>query len=218
MVLSICEWGIGKPWLWGAETGNLWRTTQDILPCRTCRKSWWGLGWQRILDQQVGLGSYSRPGHWNDPDMLVVGVKDLSEQDGRAHFSFWSLLAAPLIAGNDPRSMSQATKAILTNKEVIAVNQDPLGLQGRRVRKRGGTEIWVKELVGGARSLVLFNRSDSARTIQIVAEDVSPLGLRYGMRDLWKKQDLGEFSGKYRITVAAHDVVMLRMTPVAGLP
>ena len=75
IVLSICEWGIGKPWLWGAETGNMWRITQDILPCRACKKSWWGLGWEHILDQQVGLERYSSVGHWNDPDMLVVGVK-----------------------------------------------------------------------------------------------------------------------------------------------
>jgi alpha-galactosidase len=217
MVLSICEWGIGKPWLWGAETGNMWRTTMDILPCRACKKSWWGLGWQDILDQQVGLERYASRGHWNDPDMLVVGVRDLSNPDGRAHFSFWSLLAAPLIAGNDPRAMSQETREILTNPEVIAINQDPLGVQGKRVSKNLATEIWVRQLANKAMAVILFNRSDEPRSIRVIYSDLAvQMGSKYEIRDLWKRKDIGLFSGKYVRTIPPHDVVMLKMTPLAA--
>jgi len=217
IVLSICEWGLGKPWLWGAETGNMWRTTMDILPCRACKKSWWGLGWQHILDQQVGLESYSSRGHWNDPDMLVVGVKGLSNLDGRAHFSFWSLLAAPLIAGNDPRAMSAQTRAILTNPEVIAVDQDPLGVQGKRIRTNSATEIWTRPLLNQALAVILFNRSDEPRTIRVSYRDLAAnMRSEYEIRDLWKRKDIGLFSGKYVNTISPHDVVMLKMTPVAA--
>jgi alpha-galactosidase len=215
MVLSICEWGVGKPWIWGAETGNMWRTTMDILPCRVCRKSWWGLGWQRILDQQVGLEHYSSRGHWNDPDMLVVGVKHLSDADGRAHFSFWSLLAAPLIAGNDPRAMSAGTRGILTNPEVIAVNQDPLGVQGKRMRKNGMTEVWTRPLSNQALAVILFNRSDEPQTVRVSYSDLAAqIDTRYEIRDLWKRKDIGVFSGEYVKTIPPHDVVMLKMTPI----
>jgi len=217
IVLSICEWGLGKPWLWGAETGNMWRTTMDILPCRACKKSWWGLGWQPILDQQVGLERYSSRGHWNDPDMLVVGVKGLSVLDGRAHFSFWCLLAAPLIAGNDPRAMSSQTRAILTNPEVIAVNQDPLGVQGKRIRTDGATEIWTRPLSNQALAVILFNRSDEPRTIRVSYSDLAAnVRSEYEIRDLWERKDIGLFSGKYVNTIPPHDVVMLKMTPVAA--
>lgn len=214
IVLSICEWGIGKPWLWGAETGNMWRTTQDILPCRACKKSWWGLGWEHILDQQVGLERYSSVGHWNDPDMLVVGVKDLSNVDGRAHFSFWSLLAAPLIAGNDPRAMSKETKEILTNAEVIAVNQDPLGIQGKRIRRSGSAEIWIRQLSNQSFAVILFNRSAQSRKIRLTYGDLGvPSGNDYEIRDLWEKRDLGHFAGEYLRQVPPYDVVMLKITP-----
>ncbi len=153
IVLSICEWGTAKPWLWGEKVGgNLWRTTGDISDM------WQGkdkhhLGVVDILDLQDGLQSYAGPGHWNDPDMLEVGNGGMTTDEYRAHFSLWALLAAPLLAGNDLRDMKPEIHDILTNKEVIAVNQDPMGRQGRRVRKDGNLEVWAKQMQDGSRRL-----------------------------------------------------------------
>ena len=154
IVLSICEWGTAKPWLWGKEVGgNLWRSTGDIedrwggqqkWPDGTCCSN----GVLSILDQQVGLQSYAGPGHWNDPDMLEVGNGGMTDVEYRSHFSLWALLAAPLIAGNDLRTMRPEIHDILTNKEVIAVNQDALGREGERVSKSGDLEVWAKQLEG----------------------------------------------------------------------
>jgi hypothetical protein len=168
IVFSLCEWGKTKPWLWGKAVGNLWRTDGDI------GDSWdvWdkvhgGLGVMTILDNQVGLQSFSGPGYWNDPDMLVVGLGGLSEIEYRAHFSLWAMLAAPLIAGNDPRNMDQSTKNILLNKEIIAIDQDPLGRQATRVAKDGDREVWARPLASGGRAVLLLNRGLAATDISI---------------------------------------------------
>ena len=143
IVLSICEWGTAKPWLWGQEVGgNLWRTTSDINDRWGGKEKWpdgscCSNGVLAILDQQVGLQSYAGPGHWNDPDMLEVGNGGMTDTEYRTHFSLWAMLAAPLIAGNDLRNMRPEIHDILTNKEVIAVDQDPLGREGERVAKNG---------------------------------------------------------------------------------
>src|ERR1700683_5443046 len=164
IVLSICEWGKAKPWLWGKEVGgNLWRTTDDINDKWETQEKWpdgscCRRGMLDIVDLQVGLESYAGPGHWNDPDMLEVGNGGMSAAEYRSHFSFWCLLAAPLIAGNDVRHMTPDIKAILTNKEVIAVDQDPLGREGHRVWKDGDREVWSKELQNGSRAVILFKR------------------------------------------------------------
>ena len=151
IVFSMCEWGTAKPWLWGKGIGNLWRTTGDISDNWSLHKKWddgdcCQNGMVDILDQQVGLESFSGPGHWNDPDMMEVGNGGMTTTEYRSHFSFWAMLAAPLIAGNDVRSMSADTKEILENKEVIAINQDPLGRQGRRISKQGDLEVWSRPL------------------------------------------------------------------------
>ena len=135
IVFSICEWGSNKPWLWAQGIGHLWRTTGDITACFDCDQH--GYGFARILDMQVGLEAFSGPGGWNDPDMLEVGNEGLTAVESRAHFSLWAILAAPLMAGNDLRSMTAETRDILTNREVVAVNQDSLGRQGRKVRDDG---------------------------------------------------------------------------------
>ena len=136
IVFSICEWGKSKPWLWAKDVGNLWRTTGDISDCWDCKKEW-STGWVVILDQQVGLETFAGPGHWNDPDMLEVGNGGMSTTEYLSHFSLWSMLAAPLIAGNDLKNMTPEIKEILTNKEVLAVDQDAMGMQGRRMSKNG---------------------------------------------------------------------------------
>jgi len=213
IVLSICEWGKSKPWLWAKDVGNLWRTTGDIYDCWDCKKE--STGWVVILDQQVGLETFAGPGHWNDPDMLEVGNGGMSVTEYQSHFSLWSMLAAPLIAGNDLKNMTPEIKDILTNKEVLAVDQDDLGMQGRRVSKNGDLEVWVKQLHNGSRAVVLFNRGGSGAEISASWEDLGyPSRLPAVVRDLWNKKDLGVFTGKFNALVASHGVVMLRIMPV----
>jgi len=158
ITFSICEWGSTKPWLWARDIGNLWRTTGDIQDCWDCRKDWGGMGFVHILDLQENLEPYAGPGHWNDPDMLEVGNGGMSTVEYRAHFSLWCILSAPLMAGNDIRSMSPDIAAILMNKELIAVDQDSLGMQGRRVKRTGELDIWAKQLADGSRAVALLNR------------------------------------------------------------
>ena len=168
-----------------------------------------------LVDQDANLYSYAGPGHWNDPDMMEVGNSGLSDTEGQTHFSMWAILAAPLIAGNDLRSMSAATKATLTNSEVIAVNQDPLGVQGRLVASPGtNLQVWSKTLSGtNTRAVALLNRGTGSASITV---QWSALGIPTGAataRDLWSHSDLGTFSGSYTASsVPSHGVVMLKVT------
>ncbi len=219
IVFSICEWGTNKPWLWAGEVGNLWRTTGDIQDRWAGRQKWGdgsccSNGMLDILDQQVGLETYAGPGHWNDPDMLEVGNGGMSDAEYRAHFSLWAILAAPLMAGNDLRSMRPEIRDILTNKEVIAVDQDALGRQGRRVGKNGDLEVWAKELANGTRAVVLLNRGASEQ--QITADWTKlgyPTHLAAAVRDLWQHKDLGRFTGRFTAAVPSHAVVMVTVAP-----
>lgn len=168
------------------------------------------MGFTKILDKQVGLEIYAGPGHWNDPDMLEVGNGTLSYEENKAHFSVWSLLAAPLILGNDIRYMPPEIRAIITNKEVIAVNQDPLGRQGHKIKDEGDLEVWEKLLSDGSRAVVLFNRSAEAAEMKFLWQEIGyPAGLKFTVRDLWQHKDLGRFQGQFAIKVAAHGVVMI---------
>jgi len=212
IVFSLCEWGTNKPWLWASDVGNLWRTTGDISDCWSCKKD--QLSWTQILDLQVGLETYAGPGHWNDPDMLEVGNGGMTTAEYRSHFSLWCILAAPLMAGNDLKNMSPEIKEILTNKEVIAVDQDPLGMQGRRVRKNGDSEVWAKQLKDGSRAVVLLNRGASDAEISVSWGDLGyPAHLSAAVRDLWAKKDLGKSTAAFTVKVSSHAVTMLRVTP-----
>jgi alpha-galactosidase len=172
------------------------------------------MGWVKILDLQDGLESFAGPGHWNDPDMLEVGNGGMSATEYRSHFSLWSMLAAPLIAGNDLKNMPPEIKEILTNKEVIGVDQDLLGMPGRRVRKIGDSEIWVKQLHDGSRAVVLFNRGDAEAEIAVSWDELGyPNHLSAAVRDLWRKKDLGQFSKRFSAPVPAHGVVMVKVLP-----
>jgi alpha-galactosidase len=213
IVFSICEWGSHKPWLWGKEAGNLWRTTGDIGDMWENTKKF-PLGVMNILDQQVGLESYAGPGHWNDPDMLEVGNGKMTDTEYVSHFSLWAILAAPLLTGNDLRNMRPEIRDILTNKEVIAVDQDALGQQGRRVRKDGDREVWAKQLKDGSRAVVLLNRAAAEQSITVTWEDLGyPSHLNASVRDLWQKKDLGKMTGKFSAPVASHGVVMITVKP-----
>ena len=220
IVFSICEWGTHKPWLWGAEAGgNLWRTTDDIEDRWSGRKQWPGGGCCSngvldIVDQEAPLYSYAGPGHWNDPDMLEVGNGGMTASEDRAHFSLWCLLAAPLITGNDLRSMSAETKEILTNREVIAVDQDSLGRQVRRVAKNGDSEVWSKELHDGSRAVILLNRGEAPNEISVAWNQIGYTDhLSAEVRDLWVHKNLGRFTGSFKATVPSHAVVMVTIKP-----
>ena len=214
IVFSLCEWGSNKPWLWGEGIGHLWRTTGDIQDCFDCRREWGGLGWTHILDLQDGLETYAGPGHWNDPDMLEVGNGGMTVPESRAHFALWAMLAAPLMAGNDIRSMAPEIREILLNAEVIAVDQDPLGRQARRVRDDGDLEVWARELADGGRAVALLNRGSDAAAIAVAWPEIGyPAHLDAAVRDLWQHRDLPRATGLFTATVPPHDVVMIRITP-----
>jgi alpha-galactosidase len=213
IVLSICEWGSTKPWLWAPGVGQLWRATGDIQDCWDCSRSWGGMGVSHIVDLVADLYPYAGPGHWNDPDMLEVGNGGMTPEEYRAHFGLWALMAAPLMAGNDLRSMSPETRDILANREVIAVDQDPLGVQGRRVRDDGAHEVWMKPLADGSRAVILFNRGSEPAEIAVSWDEIGLSKGRASVRDLWKNQDLGSFAGGYKGKAEPHGVAMIRVTP-----
>ncbi len=200
IVYSLCEWGSNEPWTWGKRVGGeLWRTTGDI------EDSWKSM--LSILDKQVGLEKFSGPGGWNDPDMLEVGNGGMTADEYRTHFSLWALLNAPLIAGNDLRSMSTETRDILTNREVIAVDQDWGGSQGVRVRA-GEDEVWVKPMSDGSKAVVLLNRGASAAEMA-----ASPAEIGFGgdasltARDLWAHEER-PLDGGLSASVPAHGAAM----------
>lgn len=220
IVLSICEWGKHQPWLWGAEAGgNLWRTTDDIQDRWGGKQKWpdggcCSNGVMSILDEQAALYSYAGPGHWNDPDMLEVGNGGMTTTEYRAHFSLWAILAAPLIAGNDLRNMTPEIREILTNKEMIAIDQDPLGHQGRRAWKDGDLEVWSKEMQDGSRAVALLNRGASSHEVTVTWEQIGyPSHLSAAVRDLWAHKEVGNFTVKFSAPVESHAVVVMRIMP-----
>ena len=213
VVLSICEWGNNRPWDWGKKIGNLWRTTGDITDKWEGKFNYsWGV--MSIADMNEPLWPHAGPGHWNDPDMLEVGNGGLTDAEYRSHFSLWAMMAAPLIAGNDVTAMDAATREILLNREVIAVDQDRLGVQGRRVWQDRGREVWVKPLAGGARAVLLLNRGEQPIEFAATWEQLGlPARLGAKVRDLWAHRDLGTRRGTLSATVAPHGVAMFRVQP-----
>ncbi len=214
IVFSLCEWGSTKPWLWAENVGNLWRATSDIINKWSGTEKWGGLGVVQILDQVNGLETYAGPGHWNDPDMLEVGNGVLTDTEARAHFSMWCILAAPLIAGNDIRSITPETRAILTNKDLIAVDQDALGIQGHRVKKDGDLEVWSKQLSDGGRAVALLNRGEAEKQITVAWQEIGyPESLKASVRDLWSGKTSESSEGKYSAAVPSHGAVVVRIKP-----
>jgi alpha-galactosidase len=203
MVYSLCQYGGSGVESWGALVGgNLWRTTGDIFD------NWMSMI-QNVSAQEALAGS-AAPGHWNDPDMLEIGNGGMTATEYRTHFSLWAIVAAPLIAGNDVRALDADTRDILLNKEVVAVNQDRSGKQGRRVAQQGEIDIWLRSLSGGAYALAAVNRGDADADVATQWSDLAlPADLR--ARDLWLHRDLGALKNGYQGRVPAHGVVMLRL-------
>jgi len=215
IVFSMCEWGTAKPWLWAKNTGNLWRTTGDIFDSFSTKdpKRDWAHTVVGIADLNEPLWPYAGPGHWNDPDMLEVGNGGMTPTEYQSHFSLWAMMAAPLIAGNDVAHMDAATRAILLNKEVIAVDQDPLGRQGHRVSRQGDSEVWVKPLSNGATAILLFNRGEAPARIEASGDQLGTAAIGGRVRDLWAHKDLGRWRGSIGANVAPHGVAMFVVRP-----
>ncbi len=203
IVYSLCQYGMERVWEWGPSVGgNLWRTTGDISDNYESM-SFIGFG-------QNGLEKYAGPGHWNDPDMLEVGNGKMTNDEYRTHMSLWCILAAPLLAGNDLSKMTKATLEILTNPEVIAVDQDPKGIQGHRISQVGPLEVWVKPLADGSQAAGLFNRGESVNPVTVKFSDIGVSGSA-ALRDLWAHKDLGSFQDHYTASVPKHGVVMVKV-------
>jgi alpha-galactosidase len=226
ILFSMCEWGNSKPWLWASETGHMWRTTGDI-----CTKwegsisfgTWTAWSAMTILDMQDGLREYAGPGHWNDPDMMEVG-NGMSVSEGRAHFSMWCMIAAPLIAGTNIQKASEETIETLTNSEAIEINQDKLGVQGFKFSKTDSLEIWYKPLVNGEWAVCFLNRNSLSKTIDYNWIDQNVVDgfakrftdfsyVTYNIRDVWAHKELGNTKTILKAQLPAHDVLMLRLTP-----
>jgi len=204
IVYSLCQYGLYRVWAWGASVGgNLWRTTEDISD-NYDRMSVIGF-------DQNGLEKSAGAGHWNDPDMLEVGNGRMNADENLTHMSLWCLLAAPLIAGNDLSKMNPYTLAVLTNKEVIAVDQDAKGIQGRRVAEEGPLEVWAKPLADGSVAVGLFNRGESQNPVSVNFSDLGVEGSAR-VRDLWNHKDRGELDGHYTAEVPRHGVVLVKVS------
>ena len=215
IVFSMCEWGTAKPWLWAKNVGNLWRTTGDIWDSFATKDKAhdWAHPVLEIVDFNEPLWPYAGPGHWNDPDMLEVGNGGMTPAEYRSHFSLWAMMASPLMAGNDIAQMDETTRAILLNRDVIAVDQDSLGVQGHRVAKEGNSEVWIKPLSGGALAVLLFNRGTAPAMIRAHAAQLPSVPGRGRIRDLWAHKDRGRWSGNIEATVEPHGVAMFRIDP-----
>jgi len=205
IVYSFCSYGWDAVWEWGPQHGaNLWRTTGDITA-----------DWDRmyaILSQQSGLEAYAGPGHWNDPDMLEVGNGKLSLAENRVHFSMWAMLAAPLLAGNDLPNMKPEIKAILTNRDVIAIDQDRLGKQASHVYSDGEVEVWARPLAGGAMAVAVVNVGSDRYSTHPFHLNLAKLGLQGPQKgkDLWTGKAVDVTPGM-AIELPSHDILLIRI-------
>ncbi len=225
VVFSLCEWGSHKPWLWAAKVGQLWRATGDIgayFDTVISNNNWKPNTVTKIIDQEAGIREYAGPNHWNDPDMLEVG-NGMKEGEDRAHFSMWCMLAAPLIAGNDIRKMSAATRTILTNKDAIAIDQDSLGVQGFRYATNDSLETWLKPLNNDNWAVCFLNRSSQPQKINfnwknenindsLSSKQLNAATTTYKITDVWTKKSLATTSKPLTAIVPSHDVLLLRLS------
>lgn len=205
IVFSLCQYGWDAPWEWApALGGNLWRTTGDV------QANWMSI--YDIIGQQTGLAKYAGPGHWNDPDMLEVGNGKLSLAENRSHFSMWAMLAAPLLAGNDLPNMKPEIKAILTNRDVIAIDQDKLGHQGMRAYADGEVEVWTRHLSGGAMAIAVLNAGSDRVASHPFHLSLAKLGLHGEQKgkDLWADKEI-TLTDNMPIELPSHDILLVRI-------
>ena len=206
IIYSLCQYGLDDVWKWGPDVGgNLWRTTGDI------HDSWASMS--KIGFNQSEIAEYAGPGHWNDPDMLEIGNGGMTDTEYKTHMSLWSILAAPLLAGNDLQNMSPEILAILTNREIIAVDQDPAGKQGRRVSDSGNQQIWMKELSDSSKAVGLFNLASDSAAVSVRWTELGLNANPQHARDLWLHRDVPVEGPEYAATVPSHGVIVLRVWP-----
>jgi len=227
IVFSLCEWGDNQPWEWAEDVGHLWRTTGDIAAIFDGQEghgSWNSWGVLQILDMRENIRKYAGPDHWNDPDMMEVG-NGMTLVEDRAHFSLWCMLAAPLIAGNDLRDMTPEIKEIMTNKELIAVDQDPLGIQGLKYLVKDDWEVWAKPLDNGELALCFLNRSMKSVKVELDWDEYPVKDdefqhhyffnqTEYKIRDLWAKKEIGTTAKPFKTQLESHEVVVLKLSPI----
>ena len=212
ILLSICEWGTTSPWEWGDGIGVMWRTTTDIQDCFDCVRNWGGSGFVPFLDLNADLAPFAGPNHWNDPDMLEVGNKALNPTECRSHFAMWSMLAAPLIAGNNISTMNDTIRDILTAPEIIAIDQDPLGIQGTRIRNNSGLQVWQKPLNDGSIAVALLNVSSSCADMYVSLDEIGfQKGVASSVRDLWDRKDIKAVTDTFKTEVESHGVVVVKI-------
>jgi alpha-galactosidase len=228
IVFSICEWGDHSPWLWAGGVGELYRSTGDISASFIVRKpigNWTPQSVLSILDLQEAIRKYNGPNHWNDPDMLEVG-NGMSYAEDKSHFSLWCMLAAPLAAGNDLRKMSPQTRQILTNKEMIDIDQDERGIAAFKMLLPDSLEMWVKPLKNNELALCFFNRTGGAKKLNLnwkdlyISDSLSGLDVHFDkqiftLQDVWLKTGSGLSDKKLQREIASHDVLVFRLRPVS---
>ena len=207
MVYSLCQYGFDSVWQWAPEVGgNMWRTTDDI----NATFSQMSL----IGRQQAGLSKYAGPGHWNDPDMLEVGNGKLTLDEDRTHMGMWAMLASPLLAGNNLSQLTPDVTAILTNREVIGIDQDSLGKQANRIFAEGPVEIWSRPLADGGVAIAIFNFGEDEAFLRGISLHLKEAGAANGWkaRDVWGAKDLGNIKDDYKFTLKRHASLLLRLS------
>ena len=227
VVFSICEWGDNEPWKWAKDVGHAWRVTGDIINCWDCEVghgSWSSWGVWKIINMRKDIRKVAGPGHWNDFDMMEVG-NGMTDAEDRSHFAMWTMLASPLIMGNDLRVASKETIKTLANKEVIAVNQDKLGIQGFRFSNENNIEIWLKPLENKAWAITFVNMADKLVEIDFdwtkhkMGDDVNGKSIdikkyKYKIRDLFNHKSLGDTSNNLKVEIGVHDVLMVKLEKI----
>tara|TARA_R110002050_G_scaffold196426_2_gene331316 strand:- start:1481 stop:2689 length:1209 start_codon:yes stop_codon:yes gene_type:complete len=222
IVFSICEWGDNEPWKWAKDVGHLWRVSGDIINCWDCEVghgSWSSWGVWKIINMRKDIRKAAGPDHWNDLDMMEIG-NGMTDAEDRSHFAMWSMLASPLIMGNDLRSASKETIKTLANKEVIAINQDKLGIQGFRFTNENNIEVWLKPLDNNAWAMVFVNMGESPTNYKFqwkkhdIGDDVNSRSMNlenntYTIRDVFNHVNLGDTTKDLTARIGSHDVLMI---------
>ncbi len=234
ILFSICEWGDTEPWFWAGDIGHCWRISGDIYPCFDCEDrhddglptQWSAWGVMKILNMRDNdtLRKYAHPGAWNDFDMMEVG-NGMSLAEDRAHFALWSMLASPLMLGNDVRKTSKQTLEILTNKEIIDINQDKLGIQAFRYAKQGDLEVWAKPLHDGSWALCFLNSGENQYNLNfewkkhilkdaVFNKEIAFANTICSVRNLYDKKDIGTTKKNMQATIGSHDVLLVKVKPL----
>lgn len=225
IVFSICEWGPRSPWLWGREVGgHLWRISYDVGDkWDEPRNEKSQIGILTAIDVMCNLERFAGPGGWNDPDMLVIGLNNsgfikgggCTIEEYRTQMSMWCMFSAPLMLGCDVLNMSEATKEILFNKDIIAIDQDPLGRQAFRVMRKDGIEAWKKPLMGDRIAIAILNRNSSERTVNLLFADLElDADMNYEVYDVWKQEKTEQNKGNFAAELKPHECLVFVLSKI----